>query len=207
MHYGKESIPTKVFLFDIGRVLLDFDFESSLVKLLPERIPNPQDRIHQILAQKDVLERGLMRAEFFANWALEIMQSRASVKQFYQAWRQIFTINEPMWRCVHRLADNQFSLILISNINAIHCPWIFEAYPEFSLFRYRVLSFETGMLKPECEIYQYAIDTFRLNPADTAYIDDQPANIQAGLSMGFQCWEYDLRQHHAFERWLGEITR
>jgi len=86
----------KTFLFDIGRVLLDFDFESSLVKLIPERIDNPKERIQQVLGQKDTLEAGLIDPISYAKWALTILESDATLEQFYQAWQQIFTVNEPM---------------------------------------------------------------------------------------------------------------
>lgn len=195
----------KTFLFDIGRVLLDFDFESSLARLVPESIENPYDRIRQVLGQKDALEKGLIDSMQYADWALKILHSDATIEQFYLAWQQIFTYNKPMWNCVDRIASHNYALILISNINAIHCPWIFEAYPEFALFKQRILSFEIGMLKPDPAIYRYAIDTFRLNPENTIYIDDQPQNILAGKSIGFQCWQYDIYQHHAFENWLEKI--
>mgnify|MGYP001399890789 CR=1 FL=1 len=199
------SFQPKTFLFDIGRVLLDFDFESSLIKLIPERINNPKERIQQILEQKDAFEAGLIDPESYANWALRIFESDATLNQFYQAWQQIFTANEPMWRCVRELANHNHTLILISNINAIHCPWIFNAYPEFSYFEHKLLSFEIGILKPEFEIYQHAIKTYQLNPATTIYIDDQPKNITTGKELGFQCWQYDLNDHHAFEIWLEKI--
>ena len=195
----------KTFLFDIGRVLLDFDFESSLLKLIPERINNHKERILQVLEQKDALEAGLIDPESYANWALKIFESDATLPQFYQAWQQIFTTNEPMWRCVRQLASNNHSLILISNINAIHCPWIFTAYPEFSYFKHKILSFKVGFLKPEFAIYQYAIKTYQLNPVSTIYIDDQPQNIASGKALGFQCWQYDLKDHQAFEIWLKKL--
>ncbi len=192
----------RTFLFDIGRVLLDFDFESSLATLIPTQINNPQPLIQQVLKQKDALEAGLINAASYANWALRILQSEATVEQFYLAWQHIFTMNEPMWRCVRQLADNHHTLILISNINAIHCPWIFTAYPEFSYFKHKILSYEVGILKPELAIYQHAIDRYQLNPASTIYIDDQLQNIESGEKSGFQCWHYDLTHHKAFENWL-----
>ena len=63
----KPTFYSRTFLFDIGRVLLDFDFESSLVKLIPERINNPEERIQQVLEQKDSLEAGLIDPESYAN--------------------------------------------------------------------------------------------------------------------------------------------
>jgi putative hydrolase of the HAD superfamily len=196
----------KTFLFDIGRVLLDFDFEPSLTRLIPENIRNPQERIQQVLRRKDALEAGLIDPESYARWALQVFESKATLEQFYHAWQQIFTANVPMWRCVHRLARENHRLMLISNINAIHCPWIFTAYPEFSYFEHSVLSFEIGILKPQPAIYRYAINAHRLDPASTVYIDDQPQNIASGEKLGFQCWQYDLNNHQAFEVWLERIT-
>lgn len=192
----------KTFLFDIGRVLLDFDFESSLARLIPQWISNPKERIQQVLEQKDALETGSIEPENYARWALEIFESNATLEQFYLAWQQIFTVNKPMWRCVRQLASQNYSLMLISNINAIHYPWIFTAYPEFSYFEHKILSFEVGILKPEFAIYQYAINTYQLEPASTIYIDDQPQNIASAKELGFQCWQYDLNNHQAFEIWL-----
>lgn len=207
MQISRENIPsrTKTFLFDIGRVLLDFDFESSLARLIPQGVSKPHERILKILEQKDALENGQIDPISFADWALKILESNATREQFYQAWQHIFTINKPMWHCVRKLARNNHSLILISNINAIHCPWIFTTYPEFAFFEHRILSFEVGLLKPELAIYQYAIDTYQLDPAATIYIDDQPQNIISGQKLGFQCWQYNLNYHSAFEAWLEKM--
>jgi HAD superfamily hydrolase (TIGR01509 family) len=195
---------SKTFLIDIGRVLLNFDFESSLIKLIPEDIDNPKERVQCILEKKDALESGLIAPKHYANWALKILGSHATIEQFYHAWQQIFTVNEAMWRCVHQLANQKHSLILISNINAIHCPWIFSAYPEFSYFKHKILSYQIGILKPEPAIYRYAIDHFKLDPKSTLYIDDMPQNIASGREAGFQCWQYDLNNHQAFENWLAQ---
>lgn len=199
---ASSSIYPKTFLFDIGRVLLNFDFESSLIKLIPENINNPKELIRQILEQKDALESGLIDPVSYANWALKMLGSNATLEQFYHAWQQIFTANKPMWHCVRQLANKGWPLILISNINAIHCPWIFTTYPEFSYFEHKILSFEIGILKPDSAIYRYAITTYKLDPESTIYIDDLPQNITSGRELGFQCWQYDLDNHQAFEIWL-----
>lgn len=205
-NYDTSLFPAKkTFLFDIGRVLLDFDFESSLAQLLPDCLSDANDRIRQVLAQKNDLEKGILDPEQYANWALTILQSDAGIDRFYQAWRNIFTYNKPMWDCVKTIAAQHHDLILISNINAIHCPWIFETYPEFSLFQYRALSFQIGSLKPDPAIYRYAIDIFALNPNNTIYIDDLAENIAIGNALGFRCWQYDLNRHKAFETWLQDI--
>jgi glucose-1-phosphatase len=190
------------FLFDIGRVLLDFDFESSLSRLLPQDTPNHTERLTRLLDRKDEFESGAIDHDSYTSWALEILGSTATVSEFRNAWQQIFTPNEPMWECVRKLAADGHRLILFSNTNAIHCPWIFETYPEFALFHGSVLSFEAGSIKPHSEIYQHAIRVHELDPAETLYIDDLPDNIATGEQHGFRSWQYDLNDHAAFESWL-----
>ncbi len=196
-----------VFLFDIGRVLLDFNFESSLARLIPANIKNPQERISLLLNRKDQLEAGLISQQDYTQWALNVLGSNATAAQFHHAWQQIFTINEPMWCCVKKLAADGHRLILFSNISEIHYPWIIEAYPDFLCFDGAVISFETGFIKPQPEIYQHAVSTYQLNPSKTFYIDDQAQNIFAGKQIGFHCWQYTITKHHDFEQWLKIILQ
>jgi putative hydrolase of the HAD superfamily len=193
------------FLYDLGRVLLDFDFESSLSRLLPADCVNPRARLERLLERKDEFEAGEVEADAYIDWALGVMGSGASADQFRDAWRSIFTPNEPMWQCVRQLAAKGHRLILFSNTNSIHCPWIFENYPEFLLFDGAVLSYEVGAIKPQAEIYTHAFDAHRLDPGSTLYIDDLPENIAAGREHGLHCWQYDLRDHASFEEWLGNF--
>lgn len=190
------------FLFDIGRVLLDFDFESSLATLLPEGAADSTERVARLIKRKDEFEAGAIDAETYIKWALGVLGSQATADDFRRAWRNIFTPNEPMWERVRQLAEDGHRLILFSNINAIHSPWIFEAFPQFSLFHGAVLSFEAGFIKPHREIYDHAIATYGIDPAQTIYIDDLLPNISTGREMGFRTWLYDLKNHAAFEDWL-----
>ena len=193
------------FLFDIGRVLLDFDFESSLACLLPPGSADPAAILGRLIERRDAFEAGAMPPDEFIGWALGELGSSATAGEFRSAWQRIFTPNLPMWDCVRRLAMGGHRLILFSNTNAIHCPWLFETYPEFSLFDAAVLSFEVGSIKPRPAIYQHAVDRHGLVAADTLYIDDLPQNIATGREFGFQCWQYDLHDHPAFERWLASF--
>ena len=193
-------------LYDIGRVLLDFNFEPSLSRLFPSGTPDVHERLQRIFERKDEFESGAIGADTYISWCLGILESGATPEQFRHYWQRIFTPNRPMWDCVRKLSAAGHRLILFSNTNAIHCPWVFEAYPEFALFDGAVLSFETGFVKPQPEIYQHAVDTHKLVPAETLYIDDLPENIATGKDFGLHCWLYDQRDHAAFERWLADFV-
>lgn len=194
--------PLPDFLFDIGKVLLDFDFESSLRKFLPADHPDPVGALDQLLARKDEFEAGKVSTEDYTRWALKILESDVSPEVFHHAWCDIFTPNQPMWETAKKLRAAGHRLILFSNINALHSPWVFGKFPDFSLFHGAVLSYEVGAIKPQPEIYQYAIDHYSLIPENTLYIDDLPANIATGQEFGFQTHQYHLTNHPAFELWL-----
>lgn len=193
------------FLYDIGRVLLDFDFESSLARLLPADCADPHERLGHLLDRKDEFESGAIDPDDYIRWALGVLGGHATPDEFRNAWQRIFTPNEPMWKTVRELSASGHRLILFSNTNAIHCPWVFEAYPEFSHFNGAVLSFEVGAIKPHPPIYQHAVDVHDLEPSATLYIDDLPENIATGREFGFHCHQYDLKDHSAFERWLSSF--
>ena len=190
------------FLFDIGKVLLDFDFETSLARLLPEDVEHPRQRLERLLERKDELESGRIEADAFVAWALDVMGSEASHEEFREAWCRIFTPIEPMWQRVRELKAAGHKLVLFSNTNAIHLPWIYETFPEFELFDGAVISFEVGHIKPQPEIYAHAIEEHGMRPEQTLYIDDLSENVEAGRAAGFRSWQYDLTQHSQFEEWL-----
>jgi len=192
------------FLFDIGRVLLDFDFETSLARLLPADSADTHERLERLLARKDEFESGKIDVDTYTVWALNVLESTATADEFHHAWRDIFTPNEPMWQRVRQLAADGHRLILFSNINGIHSPWIYDEFPEFSIFHGAVMSFQTGYIKPQPEIYQYAVDRYGLIPEETIYIDDLPQNVATGVAMGFRTWQYDLKDHASFEQWLSQ---
>lgn len=194
------------FLFDIGRVLLDFDFESSLARLFPPGTQDTTARLERLLDRKDEFESGKIDVDTYTDWALDVLETDATADEFHHAWRQIFTPNEPMWRRVRQLKADGHRLILFSNINGIHVPWIYDEFPEFHLFDDAVMSFRTGFIKPDPQIYHHAIEAHGIIPAETLYIDDLPQNAATGRALGFHTWQYDLHDHAAFENWLSSFS-
>ena len=205
---GHPVSPRMTFLFDIGKVLLDFHFERSLVTLLPPGTDDAEARLATLLEKKDDFESGAISNEEYIPWAIGQLAVEIQEEHFLHAWRNIFTPIEPMWRVVESLAAGGHRLILFSNTNGIHCPWIFENYGIFRHFEARVLSYEARSVKPHDPIYEYAIREYDLKPEETRYIDDLGPNIETGKKWGFRSFQYDLNDHPAFERWLAaELMR
>lgn len=190
------------FLFDIGKVIVDFDFESSLRPLTATAGHSSLDAIAPLLMQKDDFERGHIGLDSFVDAAHQQLGPHVDRNAFIDAWRGIFTPNMPMWEAIKCLSNDGHRLLLFSNINPIHWPWLAEEFPIFQHFEAGTYSFQTGAIKPDHAIYHTAIRQHQIDPVTTRYIDDLEANILTGKSMGFRCHQYDLANHAAFEAWL-----
>lgn len=69
--------------------------------------------------------------------------------------------------------------------------WSLETFPsaqrrfEFlHWFRGTLLSGRVGLIKPDPRIFELFFETFRIDPAQTIYVDDMPANVEAASALG-----------------------
>lgn len=194
------------FLFDIGNVIVHVDFISSLKRLMPESIDQPDDRLHELLERKDEFEAGRIPPGDYFPWAAQTIGFTGEHETFMKAWVDIFSPNLPMHEAIHSLYAAKHRLFLFSNINEPHIQFLRSHYPVFACFTGGIYSYQTGHIKPENEIYQHAIDKYQLTPEKTGYIDDLPANIEGGKLAGFQCHQYHASAHGDFLDWLGDLS-
>lgn len=197
-----------IFLIDLGKVLFDFDFEASLSRFLPENVPSVSEWIAPVMEKKDPYEAGRIATDEYIPWAMQRLGVVASEADFRRAWCEIFRKNEPMWDDLAWLKREGHRLILFSNINDLHWDFIREKWPEVeAMFEERVLSYEAGAIKPEREIYEYALKRFGLEATSLRYVDDLEKNLAGGERLGMRVFRYDLRQHGDFQAWLERELR
>jgi putative hydrolase of the HAD superfamily len=77
-------------------------------------------------------------------------------------------------------------LVLLSNTDSLHFEYIREAFPEIFIFDEYVLSYETGSLKPETEIYNNALKQAGISPEEAVFIDDLEENVKAADRLGMK---------------------
>ena len=73
----------------------------------------------------------------------------------------------------------------------------------YALFDGEVVSCEEGVIKPEAEIYHRLEHRYGLQPAETLFIDDRKANVEAAEALGWGGYHFDAR---AVERSCEELT-
>ncbi len=181
-------------IFDIGNVILRFDFNRAMSKMAGHCDPLSVEILARLEPVKLAYEGGRMtRPEFLAEWR-SIFRYTSTDEDFVAAFADIFTENEPVVALIRQL-HGRLPLYLLSNTNDIHIDFIFRQYPVFGLFTDAVYSHVVKASKPERAIYEIAARQFGVTPAETLFIDDLQANVESAREAGFRAHHYHHERH------------
>ncbi len=185
----------RAFLFDIGNVLLKFDFSVAMKKtLMQSDVQDPIEAAMQIDRIKVGYEDGQIDRAAFLRGVFDVLQYHGTEADFVAAWEDIFEVNEPMVELVKKL-HGRFPLFLLSNTSDIHRDFFFRRYDFFPLFTAGTYSYEVKASKPGREIYEIALRQHGLTAAETFFIDDLLPNIETARSIGFNAHHYHHDRH------------
>jgi putative hydrolase of the HAD superfamily len=187
----------RAFLFDIGNVLLRFDFSLALRAVAEHsEVQDETEVLARIDRVKLSYEDGQIDRAAFLRGVLDVLRYRGTEAQFVAAWEEIFSPNEPMFTLVTQLAQTH-PLYLLSNTSDIHRDYIFRTYEVFRNFTAGTYSYSARSSKPGRAIYEQACREHGLEPATTFFIDDLLPNIETARALGFVAHHYHLDRHDA----------
>jgi putative hydrolase of the HAD superfamily len=190
-------MPIRAFLFDVGNVLLKFDFTKALRAVAAQSaVADEREVLARIDRIKIAWEDGQIERAVFLREVFAVLQYRGTEADFLAAWEDIFELNEPMAALVAELAP-RFPLYLLSNTNDVHHAYFVRRYPVFAHFRGGTFSYAVRASKPGREIFQIACRAHALEPGTTFFIDDLRPNIETALALGFQTHHYHSAEHEA----------
>jgi putative hydrolase of the HAD superfamily len=185
----------KAILFDLGKVLIHFDFKRGY-RALEGLCPYAAEEIPRRLAGTGLVERfetGLVEPRDFVDQVCRILDLKVDYDQFRAIWSSIFTdilIPESMLEGLGR----RYRMVLVSNTNALHFEMIRETYGHLLRhFDDLVLSYEVRAMKPRPEIFQVAIECAGCRPEECFYTDDIAAYIDAAKRMGIDAVAFESR--------------
>lgn len=182
----------RTIIFDLGKVLVPFDFERGFAAIAPF-CSCPPPEIRKRLAATDLVNRfesGLVEPSDFVAQLQEMLDMRAGYQEFCTAWSSIFlpeTLIPESW--VAALGE-RYRLLLLSNTNAIHFEMIRESYPIVRHFDGLVLSYEVKAMKPSPRIYEAAMAKAGCRAAECFYTDDIAEYVAAGRAAGMDAVQF-----------------
>ena len=176
----------KTLIFDLGRVLIPFDFErgySQISALTGETSEQIRTRIGGTgLVPK--LESGQIHPHDFVREVTCAVGCPMDYAQFSEIWGSIFLPNPLIPQEYIAALKERYRLLILSNTNAIHCEHLFGKYAILDLFHHRILSHEVGAMKPDERIFQAALRHAEAAPGECFFTDDVPAYVEAAQRLG-----------------------
>jgi glucose-1-phosphatase len=182
----------KAIIFDLGKVLVPFDFKIGY-RALEAACPYRSDEIPRQIAKTGLvqrLEKGLIGPLDFVERLSEALELRLEYADFCRAWSSIFYGQLLADALLESLAA-RYRLLLLSNTNSIHWEMVRENYPMIRYFHDRILSFEVHFMKPEPEIFQAAVARAGCRAEECFFTDDMADNVEAAKRLGMDAVQFE----------------
>jgi FMN phosphatase YigB (HAD superfamily) len=178
----------KAVVFDIGKVLLDFDYGIA-ARNIAARSPMSVADVQKIIDQSPLLlryEQGLMtRDEFFAA-VKSATGFQGELAEFAGAFGGIFTPIEPIVELHAAVRAAGFPTYVLSNTNDLAMEHIRASFVFFSQFDGYIFSYEQRAMKPHPRIYEVVEQVSGRWGAELIYLDDRPEHVAAAKARGWQ---------------------
>ena len=174
-------------LFDLGRVVLDIDFDKTLACWAAHAGCQPAHLVGRFtrgeIYQRH--ERGeIGDAEFFAALRTSLGVEMTD-DQFLEGWNAIFAGEMPGIAPLLAQAAQRMPLYAFSNTNGAHVEHFSQAYADvLGHFRELFLSSTIGLRKPDAAAYDHVVKAIGVPPKRIVFFDDLAENIEGARARG-----------------------
>jgi putative hydrolase of the HAD superfamily len=186
----------KTLIFDLGKVIIPFDFHRAYERLGPLCRYDAKE-IPARLRSVDIVQRletGLIEPEEFLREFSRILEFECDYDQFREIFASIFMRETLFPDSMFAALRERYRLVLLSNTNAIHYEFIEREYPLIGHFHEHVLSHRVGALKPSPKIYEAAIRAAQCAPNECFFTDDIPDYVEAARTHGIDAVTFESRE-------------
>ena len=184
-------------IFDFGRVV----FTWNPLPLVENHFNSPETilQVNQaVFEHPDWLEidRGALTFEELAEHAAA--RTGEPYNRLLEMIRHAPEILQPIPETIDllpRLKQNKHRLFALSNMGKLAMAYLDRTHPFLALFDGKVISSEINLVKPDPAIFQYLINRFKTDPADSVFIDDHGPNIHTAAALGFHTIQFTSPQN------------
>jgi len=163
-----------VIVFDLGNVLIPFDYNKMIVKLdavkqgLGSRFYKKYKENYHVHRN---FETWFLSNDEFLDIMLEWCEGAVDREYFCNIYSDLFTENKDVSALLPKLKEN-YTLVLLSNTNDIHKKYGWGKYDFLKYFDKLILSHEVGAVKPQEEIYRKVEEFTQKQSEEHIFIDD-----------------------------------
>lgn len=179
-------------LFDLGRVLVDFDM-SECERTLSARSRVSHDELMRLLWDTGWARR-YERGEVSAREFYTFVESEAGLAMDYDAfmkcWTEVFDPIPILPPHMLPALAALYPMTLVSNTNEAHVEYVRANYDVLPFFEHHIFSYQVGALKPDRKIFECAIEATGLRPEDLLFVDDRDENVVAATGLGLHAHRF-----------------
>lgn len=178
----------KAVVFDLGKVLLDFDYGRAARAMAPHSRVDAE-AFRQALDQSPLLvrfESGQLTPRDMFDEVVRVTGYRGDFDAFAAAFGDIFTEIPEMIALHAEIRAAGRPTYIFSNTNGLAVDFIRRRHPFFQTFTGHVYSHEVGCMKPQPAIYEAVEAMAGCRGAELLYIDDREDNVLSGAGRDWQ---------------------
>src|SRR3979411_257935 len=176
-----------VLLFDIGRVVLDIDFNKVMTSWAGHAGCTPAELASRFIVDDSFKHHEVGRiddAAFFHNLRGSLGIGITD-EQFLEGWNAIFAGEMPGIAPLLANAAKRMPLYAFSNTNPAHVAHFSRAYSDvLGHFSEIFLSSTIGLRKPDAEAYDHVVKAIGVPASRILFFDDSAANIEGARARG-----------------------
>ena len=185
------SMNKKYFIFDIGNVLVNFDFQVLLQQIAADSSTPLEQPTERDLEMHHAVEEGVISDEAFVDYLNEAKGISWTVDTLIGVWQKMFTINPAGYGMFRDAIARDLPVYTLSNIAEHHIEAIERNWPGFfdgatGLF----LSYQVGARKPNAEIYRHMLENLGAKGEQCLFLDDLERNVAAARAAGIQAHQF-----------------
>lgn len=186
----------KYFLFDIGHVLVDFDFQDFLNAVTDASGQSCEPLTGRDLEMHDGVEKGHISD---AEWVEYLNQSKGlswTVGDLVGLWSRMFSIQKAGRRLFLDVLEAGVQVYTLSNIAKHHVDAIENNWSGFfDGAKGMFLSYQMGFRKPDSAIYRKALEDLGVQGSQCFFIDDRIENVEAARAEGIEAHQFIPENH------------
>lgn len=175
-------------VFDLGGVLLEWSADKILAGFCRE--PALRARIKkEIFEHPDwlALDKGtLTEEEAVRRFQQRTGRPLTEMRDLMDAVRESLVPIPPTFALLEALSKEGIDLYCVSNMQVAVFAYLRKRYDFWGTFKGLVISAHVRMIKPDAEIFHHLFSTYRLNPAESLFIDDHPPNVESARRLNMQ---------------------
>lgn len=181
----------KNIIFDIGNVILYFDWDSFINKFT-NNIDEKEFIEKYIYYTPEWHDEALLDIGYLEREeAIKIQMERSNhqndelLLRFWNSFLDEYKINEDVINLMKKLKENGYKLYLLSNFSKdVHEHFI--NHDLFKIIDGAILSYQVHKIKPDVSIYHELEKTYNIKFNESIFIDNNQDNVNKGNELGLK---------------------